>query len=67
MHLLHLQMTISLSFIFIKDRLIAGATGRTRTADLLITNQLLYQLSHSSISFFHLIKVQLNIDDFNSI
>ena len=25
-----------------------GATGRTRTADLLITNQLLYQLSHSS-------------------
>ena len=27
-----------------------GATGRTRTGDLLITNQLLYQLSHSSIS-----------------
>ena len=26
-----------------------GATGRTRTGDLLITNQLLYQLSHSSI------------------
>lgn len=26
----------------------SGATGRTRTADLLITNQLLYQLSHSS-------------------
>ena len=26
-----------------------GATGRTRTADLLITNQLLYRLSHSSI------------------
>ena len=25
-----------------------GATGRTRTGDLLITNQLLYQLSHSS-------------------
>ena len=27
-----------------------GATGRTRTGDLLITNQLLYQLSHSSIT-----------------
>ena len=27
----------------------SGATGRTRTGDLLITNQLLYQLSHSSI------------------
>ena len=26
----------------------SGATGRTRTGDLLITNQLLYQLSHSS-------------------
>ena len=26
-----------------------GATGRIRTADLLITNQLLYQLSHSSM------------------
>ena len=26
-----------------------GATGQTRTADLLITNQLLYRLSHSSI------------------
>ena len=25
-----------------------SATGRTRTGDLLITNQLLYQLSHSS-------------------
>ena len=25
-----------------------GATGRTRTGDLLITNQLLYRLSHSS-------------------
>ena len=28
----------------------SGATGRTRTGDLLITNQLLYQLSHSSIT-----------------
>jgi hypothetical protein len=28
---------------------VSGATGRTRTGDLLITNQLLYQLSHSSI------------------
>lgn len=26
-----------------------GATGRTRTDDLLITNELLYQLSHGSI------------------
>ena len=26
-----------------------GATGRTRTDDLLITNELLYQLSHSSV------------------
>ena len=26
--------------------LISGADGRTRTADLLITNQLLYQLSY---------------------
>ena len=29
-------------------RLLFGATGRTWTGDLLITNQLLYQLSHSS-------------------
>ncbi len=29
---------------------IFGATGRTRTGDLLITNQLLYRLSHSSDS-----------------
>ena len=28
-----------------------GATGRIRTGDLLITNQLLYQLSHSSNIF----------------
>ena len=27
-----------------------GAGGRTRTPDLLITNQLLYQLSYTSIS-----------------
>ncbi len=27
-----------------------GATGRIRTGDLLITNQLLYRLSHGSIS-----------------
>ena len=32
-----------------------GATGRTRTGDLLITNQLLYQLSHSSI-YMHFAK-----------
>ena len=30
----------------------SGATGRTRTDDLLITNELLYQLSHSSIYDF---------------
>ena len=29
-----------------------GATGRTRTGDLLITNQLLYLLSHSSACGF---------------
>ena len=28
-----------------------GADGGTRTRDLLITNQLLYQLSHISIEF----------------
>ena len=28
-----------------------GADGRTRTGDLLITNQLLYQLSHTSGAF----------------
>ena len=28
-----------------------GACGRTRTGDLLITSELLYQLSHTSISF----------------
>ena len=31
-----------------KTLLFYGATGRIRTGDLLITNQLLYQLSHSS-------------------
>ena|GEM_PF-844361 len=31
--------------------LIGGAGGRTRTPDLLITNQLLYQLSYTSILF----------------
>ena len=29
-----------------------GADGGTRTRDLLITNQLLYQLSHISVAFF---------------
>ena len=28
-----------------------GACGRTRTGDLLITSELLYQLSHTSIAF----------------
>ena len=32
-----------------------GATGRTRTDDLRITNALLYQLSHSSIFNFFLL------------
>ena len=32
------------------DRGKAGADGRTRTADLLITNQLLYQLSYVGTS-----------------
>ena len=30
-----------------------GAGGRTRTPDLLITNQLLYQLSYTSVSLIH--------------
>ena len=30
-----------------------GADGRTRTGDLLITNQLLYQLSHTSVDLFN--------------
>ena len=30
------------------DAFFHGAGGRTRTGDLLITNQLLYQLSHTS-------------------
>ena len=34
--------------ILLKNRLV-GAGGRTRTPDLLITNQLLYQLSYTSI------------------
>ena len=29
---------------------VGGAGGRTRTPDLLITNQLLYQLSYTSVS-----------------
>ena len=32
-----------------KTLLFYGATGRIRTGDLLITNQLLYRLSHSSV------------------
>ena len=38
-----------------------GAGGRTRTPDLLITNQLLYQLSYTSTSTVH------RSDDFNTI
>ena len=30
-------------------KLIGGAGGRTRTPDLLITNQLLYQLSYTGV------------------
>ena len=36
----------------LRTRTAFGATGRTRTGDLLITNQLLYQLSHSSMARF---------------
>ena len=32
-------------------RLLTGAEDGTRTHDLLITNQLLYQLSHSSVCY----------------
>ena len=34
-----------------RDRIFFGATDPIRTDDLLITSELLYQLSHSSISF----------------
>ena len=37
------------SFVVKDKRGFHGATGRTRTDDLRITNALLYQLSHSSI------------------
>ena len=40
----------STQFIFIVCRQKNGAGGRTRTPDLLITNQLLYQLSYTSVS-----------------
>ena len=42
---------------FTRNPGVSGATGQTRTGDLLITNQLLYRLSHSSISawlFYHM-------------
>ena len=54
--------------------LCVGAGGRTRTPDLLITNQLLYQLSYTSISlersntipqFFFFVKCFLNFLSFN--
>lgn len=38
-------------FFFEKAGIMLGATGRTRTGDLLITNQLLYRLSHSSVLY----------------
>ena len=37
-----------------------GAGGRTRTPDLLITNQLLYQLSYTSASLVHNSKSYFN-------
>ncbi len=42
--------TVSIQPTISKLSWFSGATGRTRTGDLLITNQLLYQLSHSSIT-----------------
>ena len=39
-----------------------GAGRRTRTPDLLITNQLLYQLSYTSIQSF--VQVSLSPDDY---
>ena len=39
--------TRELSHIYLQ---VGGAGGRTRTPDLLITNQLLYQLSYTSIA-----------------
>ena len=43
-----LRQQKKLHFDFSKCSFPFGATGRIRTGDLLITNQLLYQLSHSS-------------------
>ena len=54
-HRRHCQQIYSLSplatreFPHIKFQRYGGAGGRTRTPDLLITNQLLYQLSYTSI------------------
>ena len=39
----------TLPIIKLPDKIRSGAGGRTRTPDLLITNQLLYQLSYTSV------------------
>ena len=49
---------------FVKNKAkkrVVGATGRIRTGDLLITNQLLYQLSHISITDNNIISKFINI------
>ena len=53
-HRRHCQQIYSLSPLATREfphiQLRIGAGGRTRTPDLLITNQLLYQLSYTSAS-----------------
>ena len=39
--------------MYMKELINSGAPARTRTADLLITNQLLYQLSYKGADFFY--------------
>ena len=41
--------TLTRNEAFYHGAFVCGATGRIRTGDLLITNQLLYRLSHGSI------------------
>ena len=50
---------------FCRNLSIFGATGQIRTGDLLITNQLLYRLSHSStfqrVIFYHVIRISSSV------
>ena len=44
-----------------------GAPARIRTADLLITNQLLYQLSYKGVSFFKQLLGYITNKNFNTL